>query len=155
MECQTCFKCGETKPLSEFYKHPQMANGHLGKCKECCKKDTVENYKKNRPHYALYERKRFQTDHRKKKVIEYQKRRRANNPEKNHCYSVTSNAIRDGKLIKQPCEVCGSLEVEAHHDDYSQPLKVRWLCRKHHLEVHGKKAYDFITNIIPFSEVTA
>lgn len=44
--------------------------------------------------------------------------------------------VRRGKLARQPCEVCGAAKAEAHHDDYSKPLNVRWLCRLHHLELH-------------------
>jgi len=36
-----------------------------------------------------------------------------------------------------PCEICGCEKSEAHHDDYSRPLDVRWLCRVHHLMHHG------------------
>jgi len=43
---------------------------------------------------------------------------------------------RRGRLIQQPCEVCGSPESEKHHDDYTKPLVVRWRCRRHHLDVH-------------------
>ncbi len=44
--------------------------------------------------------------------------------------------IKSGKLIRQPCEVCGEVKVEAHHDDYSKPFEVRWLCGNHHREHH-------------------
>lgn len=46
------------------------------------------------------------------------------------------NAIKLGHMQRQPCEVCGDLNSEAHHDDYDQPLVVRWLCKKHHEEHH-------------------
>lgn len=42
--------------------------------------------------------------------------------------------LRNGKLIKLPCSVCGSVKSEAHHPDYSKPLEVEWYCKKHHLE---------------------
>lgn len=45
-------------------------------------------------------------------------------------------AIRSGRLVRQPCEVCGDDQVDAHHDDYDKPLDVRWLCRKHHRAAH-------------------
>lgn len=39
---------------------------------------------------------------------------------------------RRGLLLPQPCEVCAAPMAQMHHDDYSRPLAVRWLCREHH-----------------------
>jgi ribosomal protein S27AE len=47
------------------------------------------------------------------------------------------NAIQEGLLVRQPCEICGDEPADAHHDDYDKPLDVRWLCRKHHMQEHN------------------
>ncbi len=135
---QKCFKCGIVKPLSDFYKHPQMANGHLGKCKECNKRDVRQNYRLRRDQYRNYYKQRESTEHRKASRKQRQSFRRINRPEKYKAQLITSNAIRSGKLTRQPCEKCGNPRSEAHHDDYSKPLAVRWLCFKHHREHHGQ-----------------
>lgn len=51
-----CFKCGAQKPLSQFYKHPAMGDGHLGKCKECAKNDVKSNYRENIKDHSWHEK---------------------------------------------------------------------------------------------------
>lgn len=46
-------------------------------------------------------------------------------------YSKVAYAKRKGTLVEEVCSACGG-KAEAHHNDYSKPLKVVWLCRKHH-----------------------
>jgi hypothetical protein len=46
--------------------------------------------------------------------------------------------VRAGRIIKQSCEECRIKKTEAHHDDYSKPLEVRWLCKRHHVAAHKK-----------------
>ncbi len=48
-----------------------------------------------------------------------------------------NRAIKNGTITRKPCEVCGTSDrIEAHHDDYSKPLDVRFLCQKHHNQHH-------------------
>lgn len=56
---------------------------------------------------------------------------------KSNCRRYTNVYIERGKLLRQPCVVCGSEQVEPHHHDYDKPLDVTWLCREHHLEHHA------------------
>lgn len=60
------------------------------------------------------------------------------NPEKYKAHKKVQGAVRRGSLVKQPCEKCGDVNVQGHHDDYSKPLVVRWLCVEHHNAWHKK-----------------
>lgn len=57
------------------------------------------------------------------------------NPEKRKAHEKVKDALRRGALIKQACQ-CGEVLVHAHHDDYSKPLEVKWLCRACHRKHH-------------------
>jgi ribosomal protein S27AE len=48
-------------------------------------------------------------------------------------------AVKSGARHRRPCERCGGAPTEAHHDDYTRPLDVRWLCRRCHHDVHFEK----------------
>lgn len=134
-----CFKCLRPLPLSEFYRHPRMADGTLGKCKECTKKDVKERYAVVRQERSAYEHRRQQDPVRRAKKQEYHRLHNLLNPEKAKARSKVGNAVRDGKLVRQPCRVCGAAKSQAHHSDYSRPLDVDWLCFKCHREhAHGQ-----------------
>lgn len=117
-----------------------MADGLLGKCKDCTKADVAQHRTANHAAVCAYDRERAKTAERKAKVAEYQKNSREANPEKYRARYAVSNAIRDGRLERQPCSACGDAKAEAHHTDYSRPLDVEWLCFTcHRATGHGQR----------------
>lgn len=68
-----------------------------------------------------------------------QQRWRRANPRRYLAHLYIERAKRMGIISPQPCEVCGE-RAEAHHDDYDRPGDVRWLCRRHHRQVHSRGA---------------
>lgn len=133
-----CFKCGACKALHDFYKHRKMRDGHLNKCKECTKKDVIK-YRRENDSVREYDRVRAKSPKRRENSTLINKRWRKENPEGYKAHSAVSNAVRSGILVKSPCEVCGCERVHAHHDDYSKPLSVRWLCALHHHRFHSEE----------------
>lgn len=130
---KTCFKCGIEKSLSCFYKHKQMKDGHLNKCKDCSRADSTRHRNENIDKIRAYDRSRGNRQDEK-----YLKEWRSKYPKKYKAHNIVNNNIRSGNLHKEPCEICGSEKTVAHHDDYSKPLNVRWLCQPHHKQWHAK-----------------
>lgn len=127
MPKKKCMKCGELKPLSAFYRHPRMKDGHLNKCIDCAKKD-VKNHKKNNPESV------FKT---RLKVFKKKKTRTS-------MYKLMDAALKAGKLVNPGvCSICGTTadkhRIEAHHENYDEPLKVIWCCTPCHRKLDAKR----------------
>jgi hypothetical protein len=140
---RACNSCIGPKVDSDFYE------SNPKKCKECIKAAVRANRAANVDHYREFDRRRAQDPKRVAARLAYQQTDAfresheravakwiANNPERRRVHILTSNAIRTGRLVRLPCFCCGTLDVEAHHPDYSRPLDVVWLCTPHHKQLH-------------------
>ena len=148
---KVCRECKVEQPLQNFYKHAAMGDGHLNKCILCVKSrvnkhrdanvEAIRQYDKeraNKPHRVNARKAYQQTEDgksAKKRAMDAYKKRY---PMAYAAHVITGNAIRDGKLIAASCcSVCGSMtNIEGHHDDYTKPLEVRWLCKQCHTAWH-------------------
>jgi hypothetical protein len=137
-----------TQDVEQFYPNKGMADGRLNKCKSCARKDSIDFRNKNIKKYLEHDRKRAMLPHRVAQRKEYtqsekgklvkngiNKRYVAKFPYKKKATQAVNNAIRDKKLMRLPCVVCGN-KAQAHHEDYSKPLDVIWYCPKHHKDRH-------------------
>lgn len=139
-----CFKCQEQKPLSDIYKHPMMADGHVNKCKECNKRDVRENRAARLSYYRAYDKARNKDPSRwgARQVYNALKERPGEVAEsmKRGARVALGNAVRDGKVPKPPeCKICGAPDgrLHGHHEDYSRPLMVIWCCSGCHSLIHS------------------
>ena len=135
---KTCFKCQQSLPRSEFYKHARMADGLLGKCKECTRADARKHRAQNIERIREYDRRRAKAPHRRALSSRVAKEYRKTHPKRAKANRKVAYHVRAGHLKQKPCEVCGSETSVAHHDDYSAPLDVMWLCQPHHKARHAE-----------------
>jgi hypothetical protein len=67
----------------------------------------------------------------------YKKTYRSHHPTAAKAHDAVKRALKAGTLKRKNCELCGSAEnIHAHHDDYSKPLDVVWLCSACHRMRH-------------------
>ena len=133
---KTCNVCLVKKTTADFYKHPQMADGFLGACKECHKKAVISNRLKNVKRYREYDKQRSKLPHRVAKAIAITKKFRKEDSRRQQCHNAVMRALRSGKIEPAACFVCGSEDTVAHHPSYDLPLDVVWLCQAHHVQLH-------------------
>lgn len=132
-----CFKCKILKPIDEFYKHKMMKDGHLNKCKECAKRD-IRIFRRDNEHVRQYDRERYlYDDQRKQSIKDVALDWKEKNPDAYYAHNTVAYNIKIGILVRQPCKICGDLNVHAHHKNYNKPLEVEWYCARHHSKQHN------------------
>ena len=129
-----CNTCNTTKDDSEFHNRKASKDGLAARCKLCQRE--YDNSRLRDPKRMEMRRAYQKTESGKAAHSRATKKWVDKNTIKRAVHVITGNAIRNGKLEKQPCEVCGDSIVHAHHDDYAFPMQVRWLCNEHHNEWH-------------------
>lgn len=100
-----------------------------------------EQYKEYQRRYAILHR-----DQRRAYKCNWERQQHFEHPGyryKHHPYDVAASArrkvswaIETGRLTKEPCRICGDPKSIAHHQDYSKPLDVWWLCQQCHSQLH-------------------
>ena len=124
---KVCRICKHKKPITEFYTSINK-QGYLHVNSYCENCERVRNRLKNR----TPKRRQYNAQWRVKNQYDSK-----GFPRLRHwANKQVLWAIERGDLIKLPCAKCGEKKVEGHHSDYNKPLKVVWLCQKHHREAH-------------------
>lgn len=154
-----CRECHQVKNIGEFYTHPRMSDGHLNKCKDCVKNRVSKHRDLNIDRIREYDKERSSLPHRLKARSDYQKTEEGKTAKKkaqekyDKTYPlryaarfIVRKGLRNGTISRPAtCSECGSdQKIEGHHDDYTKPLDIRWLCEKCHKKWHrhNKPIYE-------------
>lgn len=149
---RTCKHCRSTSETAEFYK------GVNSRCKECHKREVRQNRIEKADQYRAYEKMRYKRDGYRREYnsawlktekgrashAQSVRRRNLMHPDRRAANVILGNAVRDGKIRKPLyCSRCFDCpprrQLHAHHEDYSKPLDVEWICAKcHGLEHYGE-----------------
>lgn len=76
---------------------------------------------------------------------EWRTRTRHKHKQRTAARRLVRAAVLSGKIVPHPCKVCGRLDVQSHHRDYSKPLEIVWLCVPHHRAEHNGRATGNVT----------
>lgn len=147
--CISCFKSFESK-WTRYY---------CDECKELKGKFDDQEYRINHKeqinnHYKIYrinnvDKIKNYYNKNREKLIEYQRSpevRKKSNEKKKQDYYKNPNKFKSRMYVYyyinipegQLCERCKENKaVQRHHEDYSKPLEVKFLCNKCHNEVHS------------------
>lgn len=133
-----CTGCQIEKPLSAYSRNRTKRDGYQGECKSCkaTRQRVYQDTPAGKKTFSEAQRRYRSTKNGRLMHVEAHMRDYRRHKMHHLARARLRDAVLNGKIIREPCELCGEA-AEAHHDDYSRPLDVRWLCRKHHVEHHN------------------
>lgn len=143
VELFICSTCKNFFSKEDFYKNKRTILGITSECKKCfsatsIRTRSIENSRKlNREHMDRYKIKKSDEIKKKDRIRSKLK----NKTPKVICRNELNNAVKKGYVIKPKyCTECGGdKNIQGHHEDYSKPLNVIWLCSMCHAKRHHKK----------------
>ena len=128
-----CSKCGELKPLDEFYK--SSARGRQNYCKKCSAEyGQSPKGKANMKRYRRTEKGRATA---RCHGIRYQER----HPDQRRVKHIVNHAVENNRMPRVTTLICTDCNKPAqhyHHDDYEKPLDVVPLCQICHIQRHRR-----------------
>ncbi len=133
-----CSDCRCIKSAAHFYKSRTTRDGLQSYCKICLRKRQQSWESAGGRARQTAAQRRYSRRHPERIAATYAKWTSAN--KRKHLVAARiRKTIYDGRLQRQPYEVCGRRRhVHGHHDDYAKPYEVRWLCAQHHRDWHRK-----------------
>ena len=133
---KTCTSCGKVKSFDEFQKRYSSHDFLTASCRECLHERDRARYKKEREQRLAKHKEYMATEGGKIASARSSLKWKENNAVKRAAHVILGNAVRNGRVTKAPCFVCGSEKAVAHHPSYDLPLDVVWLCHDHHAQLH-------------------
>lgn len=151
---QICCRCKIEKDLEEFHKQKRNPLGHAYSCKKCEHERYVKKKAKDPERWNLLSKlwhrkkkeedpdiwkKRYQKS--KERILNYIKSNKERDKIKLRARNNVNRWLRLGQITRaEKCSECGSnTKLEAHHEDYSKPREIKWLCVSCHVMADKKR----------------
>lgn len=129
---KTCTVCGLTPPVDPYKSIPQ-------RCRSCHLSEVSKDRRANPEKHSAREKARYVGKRREKILADASARALVGGP-KRKAHIAVGNAVRDGRMDKPDCcSVCArsGVRIEGHHNDYTKPLDVVWMCARCHRRFHA------------------
>lgn len=127
-----CCRCRVVLPLAAFSVDARKPDGKAGWCKEC-------HYAHRKTEKGVAAQRRYEASAKGKAAAERRLKKLRSDPLKYTAHKLVQAAVASGVLVPAPCVECGATPTVGHHEDYTKPLDVVWLCPRCHVSLHARR----------------